>query len=575
MNIINVFVAVFGIVISALILAAIPVLLNLVSRRLRAHYRRVMWTSPDGNPPAVLPVEIDDRAAIVRVVQAKEVARSSHTERDDATAATRDMQIAHGIAAVVFAISVVVTILAFVTIDSFATRLAMAYASIAPQLLILMWALRLPRKQRFWGFLIFGTAGVAIILLTSKDVVMIMIWVSVFALLVIPALLLLTDRVIEPFVILLLPVLFVVLGVGVFLDRLQPEYTRQGEDVLKGLRLWVILPSLAAVIGGFYLVRALLRRPWPVGVIAAALALIGLAVLNPTNDRSVPRYIGIAGVIGGVVLQMLVIGALFQFLMWLQKRPLLTNELLHIHLAWVWLTLYFELWALMNDTFIGLRWWFLCAFAVSTLSLHALLFLLRKRRPPIAPKRLLLLRAFGGPDERQDLLDALRDTWRRVGAIDIIVERDVATGMLQPDMLAAFVLRRTGGQFLGSAQHALDWLNEHPAAIEGDARYPENAAFCLNNAWKQAFIPIVKSADVVLMDLRDFDMTHEGCVWELEQLRNYEFLRRVVFLRNDRTDEKAIAHVLRGHEIELLEFEHGTKDEQRALFDLLLNAAYA
>jgi hypothetical protein len=569
------FIAVLGVVASALILAAIPALLNFASRRLRAHYRRVMWKSPAANPHVVLPAETDGATPTVRLVKAKDVASSSNIERDEAAAATRDMRIAHGIAALVYAISVVVTILAFLTFHSFATRLGVAYASLAPQLLIVMWALRLARHQRIWAFLIFGATGVVLVLLTSKDALFVMSWSSIVALLIIPALLLLTDRVVEPFVILLLPVLFVIFGVGVFLDLLQPEYTQKGEDVLKGLRFWPILPGLAAVIGGFYLVRALLRRSWPVRLIAAALALIGLVVLNPTNDRQVPGYIGIVGVIGAVVLQMLLIGALFQFLMWLQNRPLLTNELLHVHLAWAWVTLYFELWAWMNDSFIVLRWWFVYAFALSTISLHALLFILRRRRPRVAPKRMLLLRAFGGPDERQDLLDDLRDTWRRVGAIDIIAATDVATRMLRPDMLAAYVLRRTGEQFLSSEAAAEMWLQEHRSTIEGDARYPENPAFCSDDAWQRAFLPLARGADVVLMDVRDFDMTHEGCVFELRTLRDEKRLPRVVFLANERTDRKAIAELLEGHEIKMLDFGRRTDDERRALFDLLLTAAYA
>ncbi|HYI13556.1 MAG TPA: hypothetical protein VEK57_31230 [Thermoanaerobaculia bacterium] len=566
-------IVVLGLLATTMILATIPAVLNLVSRLLRAHYRRVIWRSPTGDPHAEAPAEIDDLAPRVSFMQAKDVAISQHPAGSEAAEATRDVQIALGISAAVYASSVVATILGLVTLKPFASRLAMAYASLGPQLLLVMWTLRVARRQKMWVFLIYGAAGAMLVSLTSADVLQIMTWAPVFALLIIPALLLLIDRVIEPFVILLLPVLFVIFGVGVLLDRTQPEYIRQGEEVLKGIRPWFILFGLSSAIGGFYLVRALLRRRWPARVVASSLALIGLVVLNPTNDRPVPGVIGIVGVIGAVVLQMLIVGALFQFLMSLQDRPILTNELMQVHLAWAWLTLYFELWAWMTDKFVGLRWWFVCAFAAATVALHVLLFLLRRRRPQTAKKRLLLLRAFGGPDERQDLLDDLRDTWQRVGAIDIIVASDVATRTLQPGMLAAFVLRRTGEQFLGSEQAIAKWLEEHRAAIQGDARYPVNPAFCPNHAWKRAFIPLVRSADAVLMDVRDFTMAHKGCVWELKTLRDEKRLGRVVFLANSRTDGQSIVRLLTGHEITMLDFGHRTKDERRALFDQLLNVA--
>jgi hypothetical protein len=557
---------------SALILAAVPVALDVVSRILRAHYRRVMWKSRNVGPPDLPQAETEEAA--VPLISASDVSASDHPARDEAAAATRDMRIAHVIAGLVYGTSVVAMVLLFVRLPS-ASRLSLAYASLAPSLLLVLWTLRLPRRQKTWVFLIYAIAAAALVLVTSNDPLHILTWTRVAVLLIIPALVVLTDRVIEPFVILLLPVLFVIFGLGIVVDLIEPGMIEKGEEVLKGLIWWILLSGIASAIGGFYLVRALLRKGWVVRVIVCVLAVIAVLVLNPTHDRKVSSGIGIAGISGAVVLQWLVIGALFQFFAWLQHRHVLTNELLHIHLAWAWLTLYFELWAFLQPTWLALRWWFLSAFAISTAALHVLLFLLRRRLRPTAPKRMLLLRAFGGPDERQDLLDDLRDTWRRVGAIDIIVATDVATRMLRPDMLAAYVLRRTGEQFLGSEAAADKWLKEHRSAIEGDARYPENPAFCSDDAWRRAFLPLARGADVVLMDVRDFDMTHEGCVFELKTLRDEKRLPRVLFIANERTDRKAIAGLLRGHEIKMLDFGHRTDDERRALFDLLLTAAYA
>ncbi|HEU4887873.1 MAG TPA: hypothetical protein VFV49_08310 [Thermoanaerobaculia bacterium] len=565
---------------STLVFATVPVLLNIVSRVLRAHYRRVMWKSRSGDAQVEAAAETDEAAPGIPLVEAKHVPISPHSARGEAATATREMQIAHGIAAVVYATSVVATMLGFVTMQPFASRLAMAYASLAPQLLLVMWTLRLERRKKMWVFLIHGAAGAVLVARVGEDVIDNLWAAAAVALLIIPALLVLIDRVIEPFVILLTPIVFVIFGIGIVLDRMQPEMIEQGEEVLKGLHWWILISGLGSAIAGFYLVRALLRKGWAVRVIAGALALIAVLVLNPTNDRPVSHAVGVAGVIGAVVLQALIVGALFQFLVWLQDRHILTNELLHIHVAWLLLTIYFELWAWNAREFIGLRWWFVCAFAVSTVTLHVLLLLLRRRRRPIAKKRLLLLRAFGGPEERQDLLDDLRDTWRRIGAIDMIAAADVATGTLKPDMLAAFVLRRTGEQYLESEKAAAKWVEEHRAAIEGDARYPQNAAFCPDHvrkrdAWKHVFIPLARGANVILMDVRNFTRAHEGCEWEIKTLRDENLLHRVVFIANSATHGQAIAELLPGHDLEMLDYEHRTNDERRALFDRLLDVAYA
>ena len=571
MNSTNGFVVVLATILSAVIFAIVPAVLNVVSRLLRAHYRRVIWGSRSGDPYDVPPTQND--AASAPLMPASDVPISEHPERGKTAAALRDMRIAHVIAALVYAATVVTMFLMFNTFPS-SSRISAAYALLAPQLLLVMWALRLTRRQKTWGFLIYTVAGVLLILATSNSAFQIIVtWAPVIALLIIPALLVLTDRVIEPFVILLLPLLIVIFGVGMVVDFVKPAMIDKGEEVLKGFRWWIVLFGVASAVGGFYFVRALLRKRWAVSVIVGVLAVIAVLKLNPIHDREVPRTIGVAGIIGAVVLQWLVVGTLFQFFVWLQRHHVVTNELLHIHLAWAWLTMYFEAWTWLQPSWFRLRWWFVIALAISILILHLMLFLLRRRRPADAPKRLLLLRSFGGPDERQDLLDDLRDTWRRVGAIDIIAATDVATRMLRPDMLAAYVLHRTGEQFLGSEEDAEKWLEEHRAGIEGDARYPENPAFCSDDAWKRAFLPLARRADVVLMDVRDFDTTHAGCVFELKTLRGEQRLSRVVFLANERTDRTAIARLLHGHAIKMLDFGRRTDDQRRALFDLLLTAA--
>ncbi len=575
----NPYIVALGLLLAVVIFATIPAVLNIVSRLLRAHYRGVMRWKPLASGASVSPAaETGNTAPDVPLVEAKHVPISSHPARGEAANVTHEMRIAHGIAAVVYVASVVTTIVGF-SMMPLGTRLVMAYASLASPLLLLSWTWRLERRQKMWVFLIHAVTGAVLVVLVSGLEISVLWAAAAVALLIVPALLLLIDRVIEPFVILLVPVLFVIFGVGIMLDRAKPEMIIEGEKVLKGLHWWILISGIGSAIAGFYLVRALLQKGWAVRVTAGALALIAVLVLNPTNDRPVSHAVGVAGVIGAVVLQMLVVGALFQLLVWLQDRHVLTNELLQTHVAWVLLTIYFVAWSWNTDQFIGLRWWFACAFGVWTVTLQMLLILLRRRRP-VAKKRLLLLRAFGGPDERQDLLDDLRDTWRRVGAIDMIAAADVATGTLKPDMLAAYVLRRTGEHYLESEAAAVEWVKQHRAAIEGDARYPQNAAFCPNHVreadeWKQVFIGLARGADVILMDVRDFTEAHQGCKWEITTLRDAQLLHRVAFIANSATDGQLIAKLLPGHEIEMLDYQHRTKDERRALFDRLLDVAYA
>ena len=110
--------------------------------------------------------------------------------------------------------------------------------------------------------------------------------------------------------------------------------------------------------------------------------------------------------------------------------------------------------------------------------------------------------------------------------------------------------------------------------IENDARYPLNAIYSSDDVWKNALPLLEKTADVILMDLRGFTRYHKGCREELEYLRDQGKLHRTVFLIDGDTELPTLEALLDGHEVEVLDYAHPSGEERRALFDLLLNAAY-
>jgi hypothetical protein len=411
-----------------------------------------------------------------------------------------------------------------------------------------------------------------------------MLWGAVFALLAICLLLPLLVRSIQPFVFLLLPLVILVFAVGMLVDRTHPEIIENATRVLIESP-WLVLVGLANIAAGFFLARVVFRQRWPARVIVFAAALAGVAVLNQTAEGRVPPAFAISAAFAAAVLQMLIYGALFALFSWLQNQRVLTSELLHTHFAWTTLTVYYEVWAFIQPVFMNTRWSFVLALALSTITLHVLLFLIRRRRPPDAKKRVLLLRTFGGPDERQDLLDGLNDTWLRIGAVDVIAGVDVATGTTQPSMLRAFLLRVTRQQFFRDEEDVAKRLGEPPATIGGDARYSVNPVYCAEPssnpvhgsepAWKRVFKHLDKKANAVLMDVRGFTLDNEGVVWELRTLFDDVELRRIVLLADNSTNRQALETVLAGRKVAMLDFGRRSHEERRALFDLLLNAAYA
>ena len=100
-------------------------------------------------------------------------------------------------------------------------------------------------------------------------------------------------------------------------------------------------------------------------------------------------------------------------------------------------------------------------------------------------KRLLLLRVFGSADKRERFLDALDDTWRRIGRIDLITGTDLA--------------------------------------MRG----------------------LASTADAILLDLRGFTRTNEGSAFELAYLVQHTDLQRTVLLVDSTTDMRSLEDVAR------------------------------
>jgi hypothetical protein len=198
-----------------------------------------------------------------------------------------------------------------------------------------------------------------------------------------------------------------------------------------------------------------------------------------------------------------------------------------------------------------------------------------------------VLRVFGRAEERDDLLDALGDTWCRVGAVDLFAYSDVASRTLGSSMLEAFLLRRSDDQFL-KTEAEVDAQLDHPRSeIEGDARYPVNSVYSYGVVWQHAFVRLAGQSAAVLMDMRGFTAERKSSAWELAYLVQHTALRRIVLLVDDHTDHQALEQVaraawpplppespnVRDPELTALSFTHGSDAEKSALFKLLLSAA--
>jgi hypothetical protein len=248
------------------------------------------------------------------------------------------------------------------------------------------------------------------------------------------------------------------------------------------------------------------------------------------------------------VVQLFVVWLLFKMFVHLQERQFLPPRVLHSHLCWGVLTLYLFAAVLWGGSLYGQRWWqpwaVVFAYVVYVGILHVILHRIWGARVALPGKRLLLLRVFGAADKRESLLDWLEDTWRFVGRIDLIAGTDLAVRTLGSRMLEAFLLRRTGEQFLHTKADVDRRLSNLRSELEGDARYPINSVYCYSSAWRDAVERLAPESDVVLMDLRGFTSRNQGCVFELNWIVQRLDLARIILLTDASTDYPALENVL-------------------------------
>ena len=231
------------------------------------------------------------------------------------------------------------------------------------------------------------------------------------------------------------------------------------------------------------------------------------------------------------------------------------------------------------------------AFCGYVLALHVRLYRTWKQRRTRPHKRLLFLRAFGSTKGRERLLNALEDTWRRVGRVDLIAGTDLGVHTLGSRMIEAFIVRRADAQFLKTQQDVTDRLERLRSELEGDGRFPVNEIHCYTDTWQSAVSQLARKADAVLMDLREFSRRNRGCVFELTELVRRVPLGRVVLLADRTTDMTAVDEVAHAAwaalsvespnsneprpELKILDCDERRDRNEQALFVLLLEAAVA
>ncbi len=364
---------------------------------------------------------------------------------------------------------------------------------------------------------------------------------------------------------------------------------------------WLYLNGPATLLLLAFLARRIRAvGPLVLGFITAGVTgaiLLSQAVAE--NDTSLRFFVGGADALGlGAVSVLIFLGALgfglFGLLIWQLLRRIghwyqqkrMSDQALLLDTLW----LFFAIVQSIALAFEGWGWFFAGAVAFVVYKVVLQLAYTRLVRPVHIEgynASLLLLRVFALGSRSQELFDALTKRWLRVGPVTLIAGPDLVTALVEPHEFLDFLGGRLSRQFIQSKAHLERRLTELDVQPDPDGRFRVNDLFCRADTWQMTMRQLATSSDSVLMDLRSFSPTNQGCLYELEQLLNGVLLTRIVLVVDATTNQPFLKENLLAlwanlaadspnsrlpaPEIRLFQVDAGTGGEVYALLRLLFS----
>jgi hypothetical protein len=326
--------------------------------------------------------------------------------------------------------------------------------------------------------------------------------------------------------------------------------TRNAELTVGQLATFWLLTNAPATV---LLLAFLQRRVRAVGPLVLAFMVVAVtgsqvAVTLVGQSEAVMRAaVGTGGLLGlggtGTFFAVMLLGALlaaivgWKWLQWLGRRHRerrTSDQALTLDAMW----LLFGVVQSLGFAFEGVLWVFtgLLAFVAYKLVARCGFALASFGRARGRAPSLLLLRVFALGARSERLFDALTKRWLRAGDISLIAGPDLATSTVEPHEFLDFVGGHLSRQFVRDEADLARRLDERALGPDPDGRYRVNEFFCHADTWQPAMRRLATTADAVLMDLRRFSATNQGCQYELQQLLNTVPLVRVVLLIDATTD---------------------------------------
>ncbi len=149
---------------------------------------------------------------------------------------------------------------------------------------------------------------------------------------------------------------------------------------------------------------------------------------------------------------------------------------------------------------------------------------------------LLLLRVFSLGRRSNRFYDKFSKLWRQVGVINMIAGPDLVTAAIEPHEFLEFAGGKLSRRFVVSEEDLDTRIRDRDLLPDPDGRYRVHEFFCHDDTWRTTMQKLAIKSDAILMDLRSFSSSNQGCLFELKVLLDNVDMRRVVFVIDKSTD---------------------------------------
>lgn len=163
---------------------------------------------------------------------------------------------------------------------------------------------------------------------------------------------------------------------------------------------------------------------------------------------------------------------------------------------------------------------------------------------PADSRTLLMLRVFGYDRRTQRLLEDIVDRWRFLGPTRLLGASDVVHTVIEPDDFYAFLNGKLGEEFIRNEEGLNRRIANTQPLQDPDGSYRVDEFYCHADTWRMAVSRLALQADAVFMDLRGFNSTNEGCMFEIEQLLAFVPAQRITLLIDKTSDQVLLEQTL-------------------------------